>query len=83
MEWSNVSVTPNELKSHQMRTLYLITALVIALALSLCGIEAIWEAIGGNRMIDAYLKSFLMAFRLTIALPWLIVRRGEKGMSKA
>jgi hypothetical protein len=45
MEWSNVSVTPNELKSHQMRTLYLITALVIALALSLCGIEAIWEAI--------------------------------------
>jgi hypothetical protein len=83
MEWSNVSVTPNELKSHQMRTLYLITALVIALALSLCGIEAIWEAIGGNRMIDADLKSFLMAFGLTKSLPWLIVKRGEKGMSKA
>ena len=66
-----------------MRTLFLMTALVAALVLCLCGIEALFHAIGGNRMILDYLKSFLMAIGFTICLPWLIVKRGEKGMSKA
>jgi hypothetical protein len=66
-----------------MKTLFLMTALVFGLALSLSGLEALLQAIGGNRMILDYLKSFLMAIGFTICLPWLIVNRGEKGMSKA
>jgi hypothetical protein len=83
MEWSNLSVTPRELRSHKMGTVYLSSALVVALALSLCGLEALWEAVGSNRMVCDYLRSLLMALGLTIGLPWLIVKRGEKGMSKA
>jgi hypothetical protein len=56
---------------------------VVALALSVCGLEALWQALGCNRMILDYLKSLLMAIGLTIGLPRLIVKRGEKGMSKA
>lgn len=66
-----------------MGTVYLSSALVVALALSLCGLEALWEAVGGNRMVYDYLKSLLMALGLNIGLPQLIVKRGEKGMSKA
>jgi hypothetical protein len=69
MEWSNLSVTPRELRSHKMGTVYLSSALVVALALSLCGLEALWEAVGGNRMVYDYLKSLLMALGLNIGLP--------------
>ena len=34
-------------------------------------------------MANAYLKSLLMALGLTIGLPWLIVKRGERRMSRA
>ena len=66
-----------------MRTLFLISALVGVLALSVPGLEALCQAIGGNRMVKDYLKSLLMALGLIIGLPWLIIKRGEKGMSKA
>ena len=38
----------------------------------------------GNRIINGWLPEVItVALGLTIGLPWLIVKRGEKGMSRA